>query len=68
MEIEAQRLCARAGAIPLQPEGDRKVGIALPERCPRALKYLALPPGWRFLDAPGHEDIWRDATLLGLDE
>src|SRR5262249_54968243 len=21
----------------------------LPERCPRALKYLALPPGWRFL-------------------
>lgn len=34
------------------------------ERCPRALKYLALPPGWRFPDAPGHEDAWNDSSLL----
>lgn len=23
------------------------------------------PPGWRFLIAPGHEDVWFDASLLG---
>jgi hypothetical protein len=40
----------------------------LPERCRRALKYLALPPGWRFLDAPGHEDVWSDPALLDLGE
>jgi hypothetical protein len=32
----------------------------------RALPYLALPPGWRFLLAPGYEDVWFDATLLML--
>jgi hypothetical protein len=34
------------------------------ERCPRVLPYLALPPGWRFLIADGHEDIWQDDSLL----
>jgi hypothetical protein len=29
-----------------------------------ALKFLALPPGWRFLVADAHEDVWFDATLL----
>lgn len=28
--------------------------------------YLALPPGWRFLVAPGHEDVWRDTALLDI--
>jgi hypothetical protein len=111
---EAQRrLCERVGVVPVQPEADQKIGIALDtlhleplnglrhpaeadtcgwyiwggtelspardffralhvahlsERCPRALKYLALPPGWRFLDAPGREDIWSDSALLDLDE
>jgi hypothetical protein len=32
--------------------------------CPAALPYIALPPGWRFLVAPGHEDVWFDGTLL----
>ncbi len=36
----------------------------LAERCPEALPYLALPPGWRFLVAPGQEDVWFDASLL----
>lgn len=36
------------------------------ERCPRALKYLALPPGWRFLDASDREDVWYDPALLDL--
>jgi hypothetical protein len=38
----------------------------LSERGPRAIKYLALPPGWRFLDAPGQENVWYDAALLAV--
>jgi hypothetical protein len=34
------------------------------EWCPAAVPYLALPPGWRFLIAPGHEDVWFDDSLL----
>ena len=30
-----------------------------------AIKYLGLPPGWRFLiTASGYEDVWFDPTLL----
>lgn len=36
----------------------------LADWCPDALPYLALPPGWRFLLAPGYEDAWPDASLL----
>ena len=36
------------------------------ERLPAALAYLGLPPGWRFLIAPGHEDVWFDPTLLDV--
>ncbi|MFI5707789.1 hypothetical protein [Kribbella sp. NPDC051620] len=36
----------------------------LADWCPVALPYLALPPGWRFLIAPGHEDVWYDESLL----
>jgi hypothetical protein len=37
---------------------------------PELIPYLGLPPGWRFLiDLPnGHEDVWRDDSLLLLDE
>jgi len=31
---------------------------------PEVVPYLALPPGWRFLLAPGHEDVWHDGSLL----
>jgi hypothetical protein len=49
------------------PEFFQPLHVAhLAERCPRALKYLALPPGWRFLDAPGHEDVWYDPALLAV--
>lgn len=34
------------------------------ERCPDAVPYLALPPGWRFLLAPEQEDVWFDDALL----
>ena len=30
------------------------------------LQYLALPEGWRFLAAPGHEDMWFDQALFDL--
>lgn len=36
----------------------------LTDICPEALPYLGLPPGWRFLLAPGQEDVWEDRTLL----
>ena len=35
--------------------------------CPEALPYLGLPPGWRFLLAPGYEDVWFDPALLEID-
>ena len=38
----------------------------LTERCPIVAKFLALPPGSRFLVAPGHEDVWTDESLLDL--
>lgn len=30
------------------------------QHVPDFLPYLALPPGWRVLLAPGHEDVWFD--------
>ncbi len=36
----------------------------LEDWCPRVLPYLALEPGWRFLVADDHEDVWRDEKLL----
>lgn len=31
---------------------------------PEIMKYLGLPPGWRFLIATDYEDVWFDASLL----
>jgi hypothetical protein len=36
----------------------------LSEWCPVALRFMALPPGWRFLVAPGYEDVWYDPSIL----
>lgn len=36
----------------------------LPEWSEQVMKYLGLPPGWRFLIGPGYEDVWWDASLL----
>jgi hypothetical protein len=36
----------------------------LSEIRPEVLKYLALPPGWRFLVAGDYEDVWYDESLL----
>ncbi|MDN3576434.1 hypothetical protein QWZ03_06615 [Chitinimonas viridis] len=31
---------------------------------PLALRYLGLPPGWRFLITESYEDVWEDKQLL----
>ncbi|MEV8511516.1 hypothetical protein [Dactylosporangium sp. NPDC051484] len=33
---------------------------------PEIMAYLALPAGWRFLLAPGYEDVWPDDSLLDV--
>jgi len=33
------------------------------DKCPAAMLFLALPPGWRFLTDGEHVDIWYDAVL-----
>ncbi|WP_444544551.1 immunity protein Imm33 domain-containing protein [Rugosimonospora africana] len=33
---------------------------------PELAPYLALPPGWRVLLAPGHEDVWYDKVILDV--
>lgn len=49
------------------PELWRPVHIAhLREMRPEVLKYLALPPGWRFLIAGDYEDVWYDELLLNI--
>lgn len=37
----------------------------LDELLPEIVPYLGVPAGWRFQLAPGHEDLWFDASLLG---
>lgn len=34
--------------------------------CPAVLKYLGLPPGWRFLVTEDYEDVWEDESLLNV--
>lgn len=36
----------------------------LEEWCPDVLRFLGLPPGYRFLVAGDHEDVWFDPSLL----
>lgn len=37
----------------------------LSEHFPLVLKYLGLPPGWRFqIDNDGYEDVWYDESLI----
>lgn len=36
----------------------------LADWCPSVRKFLGLPPGWRFLVAGEHEEVWEDPSLL----
>jgi len=38
--------------------------LHLAKYCPPLIPYLALPPGWRVLLAPGYADVWFDPALL----
>ena len=38
--------------------------VHLSEWCPQVLRFLGLPPGWRFLVDGQHEDVWRDDSLF----
>jgi len=35
-------------------------------QCRSIVKYLGLPPGWRFLIADDYEDVWFDPSLLDV--
>ncbi|MCG2612785.1 hypothetical protein LZZ85_00780 [Terrimonas sp. NA20] len=34
--------------------------------CPKAIRYLGLAPGWRFLFDNVYEDVWYDENLLNI--
>jgi hypothetical protein len=36
----------------------------LEEWCPQVIRFLGLPPGWRFLTDGEYEDVWEDPFLL----
>lgn len=36
------------------------------QKCPEVMKFLGLPPGYRFLLAGDYIDVWFDATLLEI--
>jgi hypothetical protein len=38
--------------------------VHLKSWCPSALKFLGLPPGWRFIQTGEYEDVWKDPSLL----
>jgi len=38
----------------------------LVEWCPDVLRFLGLPPGWRFLIAGEYRDVWEDPSLLNM--
>lgn len=38
----------------------------LREWCPDVLRFLGLPPGWRFLMAGDYVDVWEDPSLLAV--
>jgi hypothetical protein len=39
----------------------------LAEWRPEILRFLGLPPGWRFLTDGTYEDVWEDSTLFKID-
>ena len=56
-----------SGELSSDPDFFRPLQAAhLADRCPQVLKYLGLAPGWRFLIAPDHEDVWYDKSLLQI--
>jgi hypothetical protein len=53
--------------LSVAPDFFEPVHVAhLAEWCPSALRFLGLPPGWRFLTAGDYVDIWEDPKLLNV--
>jgi len=50
--------------LAISPEPDFFKPLHVDDWCPQIIKYLGLPPGWRFLVAGDHEDVWFDESLL----
>jgi hypothetical protein len=40
--------------------------VHLLEYWPEVIKFLGLPPGWRFLFAEDYVDLWEHAALLDV--
>jgi hypothetical protein len=58
-------LWAGEGEMDQDPDYFEPVHVEhLYDRCREVLAYLGLPPGWRFLVAPGYCDVWEDPGLL----
>jgi hypothetical protein len=38
----------------------------VPEYCPASIRFLGLPPGWRFLTDGDYVDVWEDRELLNI--
>jgi len=54
-----------SGESSVAPDFFQTLHVAhLSNYCKDVLAYLGLPPGWRFLIAPEHEDVWFDEKLL----
>lgn len=55
---------AGEGELPEEPHFFKPLCVEhLPRRCPLAVRFLALPPGWRFLTDGGYTDVWFDECL-----
>lgn len=57
-----------AGEYSDEPNFFQPVHIShLLEICPKAINYLGLEPGWRFLFNNQYEDVWFDENLLNIE-
>ncbi len=56
-----------AGEYSEAPDFFKPVHIGhLLQICPKAINYLGLAPGWRFLFDNKFEDVWYDENLLNI--
>ena len=56
-----------AGELSNDPAFFMSIPVAEIDRwAPAVVKYLGLPPGWRFLCSERHEDVWFDSALLSV--
>jgi hypothetical protein len=58
----------RGEAIPTEQDGFFSPNHIehIMDLAPELAPYLALPPGWGVVLAPGHEDVWYDRAFLDV--